>query len=185
MHWIKLCGICAKQSFLSLNFFSLFFQNYSLFYRNWSHKKKLTWTKEAFGIAKISILHNNVKKGAIGPISKYLPWKLLLDCKNLSTTSEVMEMSLSEVTVISFSMSADVFSDITISLEKLSQNDPWHFEIHPLNQKLWRCQLMCTVTSLLDLPWKTTPKWLLDCQNPSTGSKVIEMSLSMSADVYS
>ena len=44
---------------------------------------------------------------------------------------------------------------------------------------------MCTVTSLLDLPWKTTPKWLLDCQNLSTGSKVIEMSLSMSADVYS
>ena len=40
----------------------------------------------------------------MGPISKYLPWKttpkLLLDCKNLSTTSEVMETSLSEVTVI-------------------------------------------------------------------------------------
>ena len=36
---IKLCGICAKKS-LSLNFFSLFFQNYSLFYRNRSLKKK-------------------------------------------------------------------------------------------------------------------------------------------------
>ena len=52
-------------------------------------------------IAKIYLMHNIVKKGATGPISKYLPWKttpkLLLDCKNMSTTSEVMEMSLSEV----------------------------------------------------------------------------------------
>ena len=52
---------------------------------------------------------------------------------------------------------------------------------------------MCTVTSLLDLPWKTTQKLHLDCKNLSTASEVIEMSLSkgmeisffMSADVYS
>ena len=32
---------------------------------------------------------------------------------------------------------------------------------------------------------KTTPKLLLDCENLSTISEVIEMSFSMSADVYS
>ena len=80
-----------------------------------------------------------------------------------------------------------------IGFEKLPQNDTRHFEIHPLDQKLQRCQLMCTVTSLLDLPWKTTQKLHLNCKNLSTASEVIEMSLSkvmeisffMSADVYS
>ena len=65
----------------------------------------LGYAQNDSSIAKIYILHNNVKKGAIWPISKYLPWKttqkLLLDCKNLSTTSEVMKMSSSEVTVMS------------------------------------------------------------------------------------
>ena len=76
-----------------------------------------------------------------------------------------------------------------IGLEKLPQNDPWHFEIRPLDQKLWRClfscQLICTVTSPLDWPWKTTPKGPLICLNLSIGSKVMERSSSMSADVYS
>ena len=74
-----------------------------------------------------------------------------------------------------FSMSTDVWSNHWIGLEKLPQNDPWHFEIRPLDQKLWRCpfscQLMCTVTSPLDWPWKTTQKWLSTCKSPSTGSK--------------
>ena len=59
----------------------------------------------------------------------------------------------------------------------------------PLDQTLWRClfpcQLMIIVTSLLDWPWKTTPKRLLNCQNPSTESEVKELSFSMSADMYS
>ena len=56
----------------------------------------------------------------------------------------------------------------------------------PNCQKLWSCvfpcQLMCTVTSSCmmctmtspyDWPWKSTQKWLLTCQNPSTGSTII------------
>ena len=35
------------------------------------------------------------------------------------------------------------------------------------------------------LRFKTTPKRLLNCQNPSTGSEVKELSFSMSADMYS
>ena len=34
-------------------------------------------------------------------------------------------------------MSTDVWSNHWIGLEKLPQNDPWHFEIRPLDQKLW------------------------------------------------
>ena len=43
-------------------------------------------------------------------------------------------------------------------------------------------QMMCIVTSLLDWPWKTTPKLPLTLWNLSTGSKVMEMSFFMSAD---
>ena len=82
-----------------------------------------------------------------------------------------------------------IWSHYLIGLEKLPQNDPRHFEICPLDQKLWRylfpCQLMCTVTYPLDWSWKTTPKCPLTLWNPSTGSEVTEISFSMSADVYS
>ena len=60
-----------------------------------------------------------------------------------------------------------IWTHYLIGLEKLPQNDPRHFEICPLDQKLWRylfpCQLMCTVTSPFDLAWKTNPKWLFNC----------------------
>ena len=55
--------------------------------------------------------------------------------------------------------------------------------------KLWRgllpCQLICTVTSSLDWAWKSTPKWPLIYHNPPIGSKDMERSSSMSADLYS
>ena len=62
-----------------------------------------------------------------------------------------------------------------IGLKKLPQNDPWHVEICPLDQKIqWNLnlsQLFCTVivdlTSILDWPWKTILKWPLTCQNPT------------------
>ena len=47
------------------------------------------------------------------------------------------------------------------------------------------CQLLCTVTLPLDWLRKTTLKWPLTLWNPSTRSEVMEMSFSMSADVYS
>ena len=76
-----------------------------------------------------------------------------------------------------------------IGLEKLPQKDPSYAWICPLVPKLWRgllpCQLMFTVTSLLDQPGKTTPKRPLICLNLSIGSKVIERSSSISVDVYS
>ena len=43
----------------------------------------------------------------------------------------------------------------------------------------------CTETSPLDRAWKTTPKWPLICYNPPIGSKVMERSSSISADLYS
>ena len=50
-------------------------------------------------------------------------------------------------------------------------------------------QLICTVTtdltSRLDWPQKTTPKWLFECQNPSTGSKDTVIFVFKSADLYS
>ena len=61
------------------------------------------------------------------------------------------------------------------------KNDLLNVKIHPLDPKiqwyLFLSQLICTVTadltSWLDWPRKTTPKWPFECQNPSTGSKVI------------
>ena len=41
------------------------------------------------------------------------------------------------------------------------------------------------LTTLLDWPWKTTPKWPQTLWNLLTGSEVMEISFSMSADVYS
>ena len=68
-----------------------------------------------------------------------------------------------------------------IGLEKLPKNDPLNVKIRPLDPKIqWYLilsQLICTVTadltSQLDWPWKATPKWPFECQNLSTGSKVI------------
>ena len=48
---------------------------------------------------------------------------------------------------------------------------------------LFPCQLMCIMTSPFNWPWKTTRKWLLNCQNPSTGSKDTVKSIFLSADV--
>ena len=67
-----------------------------------------------------------------------------------------------------------------IGFKKLPQNHTRHFEIHPLDQKLWRC-----LFSLLDWPWKNTPKWLLNSQNLSIGSKDTVKSILILADVYS
>ena len=101
--------------------------------------------------------------------------------RNPYTGSEVLEMS--------FSISADVYSDLTIKLalknypkmtHKLPKSLHWFKRYSEINQFL--CQLMCSVTS--PLYWKT-PKWLLNCQNPSTGSKDTVKSIFMSADVYS
>ena len=39
--------------------------------------------------------------------------------------------------------------------------------------------------SPLDWPWKTTPKWLFDCPNPSSGSKDTVIMILKSADLYS
>ena len=76
-----------------------------------------------------------------------------------------------------------------IGLEKLPQNDPSYAKICPLVQKLWKsllpCQLICTVTSPLDWPWKTTPKWPLTCWNLSTESKDTVKFISKSAVLYS
>ena len=47
------------------------------------------------------------------------------------------------------------------------------------------CELMCTVTSPLDWPWKTTPKWPLTCWNLSTGSKDTVKFIFKSAVLYS
>ena len=101
---------------------------------------------------------------------------------NLSIGSKCMERS--------FSMSAYVYSYLTIglSLRNYLKMTP-HAWICPLVPKLWRgflpCQLMCTVTSPLNLPWKTTPKRHLICLNLSIGFKVMERSSFMLADVYS
>ena len=58
-----------------------------------------------------------------------------------------------------------------------------------IHQYLFWNQLICTVTadcaSQLDWPWKTTPKWPFECQNPSTGSKDTVIIILMSADLYS
>ena len=40
---------------------------------------------------------------------------------------------------------------------------------------LFSCQLICTVTSPLDWPWKTFTKWPPKLWKPSTGSEVMEM----------
>ena len=154
----------------------------------------------------------------IGPNSP----KWLLNCKNLYTGSENMEMY--------FSLSADVYSDLTIrlalknypkmtpdtlisghligsygdaffhvsccvkwpyhwiSLKKLPQNDPWHFEICQLDQILWKWLfhvICCVVTLPLDWLRKTTLKWPLKHWNLFNRLEVMEMSFSMSADVYS
>ena len=50
---------------------------------------------------------------------------------------------------------------------------------------IFPCWLMCKVTLQFDWTWKTTPKGLFKCQNLSTGSEVMEMYFSMSADVQS
>ena len=71
---------------------------------------------------------------------------------------------------------------------KLSQSDPSFVEIPPVVAKLWRGllpdQLICTLTSPLDLAWKTTPNWHIICWNTSNGCQVMGKSSSMSADVY-
>ena len=58
-----------------------------------------------------------------------------------------------------------------------------------IHQYLFWNQLICTVTadcaSQLDWPWKTTPKWPFECQNPSTGSKDTVLFILKSADLYS
>ena len=80
-----------------------------------------------------------------------------------------------------------------IGLEKLPQNDPLNVKIRPLDPKiqwyLFLSQLICTVivdlTSQLDWPQKTTPKWPFECQNPSTGSKDTVIFILKSADLYS
>ena len=80
-----------------------------------------------------------------------------------------------------------------IGLKKLPQNDSLNVQIRPLDQKiqwyLYWSQLICTVTAdliqRLDWPWKTTPKWLFECPNPSTGSKDTVMFILKSADLYS
>ena len=103
------------------------------------------------------------------------PWKttrkLLLNCQNPSTGSKD--------TVKLIFLSADVTVGLALK----------NYPKIPLDQKLWRClfscQLMCTVISLLDWPWKNTPKWFLTLWNPSTGSEVMEIFSSISADVYS
>ena len=46
-------------------------------------------------------------------------------------------------------------------------------------------QVICTVTSKLDLAWKITPNWYIKYHNLPIGSKVMERSSSMSADLYS
>ena len=55
--------------------------------------------------------------------------------------------------------------------------------------KLWgslhQCQLMCILTSPLDLAWETTPNWPLISWNPFTGCQVMGRSSSISADLYS
>ena len=54
---------------------------------------------------------------------------------------------------------------------------------------LFWSQLICTVTaaliSILDWPWKTTPKWPFECPNPSTGSKDTVIFILKSSDLYS
>ena len=76
-----------------------------------------------------------------------------------------------------------------IGHEKLPQNDPSYVIICPVVPKLWKgllpSQLICTVTSPLDRAWKTIPKWPLICYNLPIGSKFMERSSSMSADLYS
>ena len=65
----------------------------------------------------------------------------------------------------------------------LPQNDSLIVQIRPVDQKIqwywFLSQLICTVTgdlaSQLDWPRKTTPKWLFECQNPFTGSKVMDV----------
>ena len=72
--------------------------------------------------------------------------------------------------------------------EKLPNIDPSYALFHALVSKLHKgllpCQLICTVTSPLDWAWKTTPKWPLICHILPIGSKVMERSSSMSADLY-
>ena len=78
-----------------------------------------------------------------------------------------------------------------IGLEKLPPNDSLSVQICPLDQKiqwyLFLSQLICTViadlTSWLDWPQKTTPKWPFECPNPSTGSKDTVFSWSVGAVV--
>ena len=75
----------------------------------------------------------------------------------------------------------------------LPQNDSLIVQIHPVDQKiLWYwfwSQLICTVTgdlaSQLDWPWKSTSKWLFECQNLSSGSKDTMIMILKSADLYS
>ena len=64
---------------------------------------------------------------------------------------------------MSFPESADVYNDLAIGLALKNYS---------------------TVT-LLDWPLKITPKGLSTCQNPSTGSEVMEICFAMSADMYS
>ena len=44
---------------------------------------------------------------------------------------------------------------------------------------------MLNLLSWLHWPWKTTPKWPFECQNPSTGSKDTVIFILKSADLYS
>ena len=116
------------------------------------------------------------------------PWKntpkWFLTLWNPSTGSEVME--------IFSSISADVYSDLIIGLasknyQKMTLKFPksihWFKRYSEIYQFL--CQLMCSVTSPMDWPWKTTLNWPLTLWNLSTVSEVMEMSFFMSADVYS
>ena len=93
--------------------------------------------------------------------------------------------------VLTSSMSADFvqWPHHWIGHEKLPQNDPSYATICSLVPKLWKgllpCQLICTVTSPMNRTWKTTPKWPLICYILPMGSKGMERSSSMSADLYS
>ena len=83
--------------------------------------------------------------------------------------------------------------DLISELDWPWKNYPLNVKIHPLDPKiqwyLFWSQLICTVTadltSWLDRPWKATPKWPFECQNPSTGSKDTVIFVFMSADLYS
>ena len=47
------------------------------------------------------------------------------------------------------------------------------------------CTITAYLTSWLNLPCKSSPKWLYECQNPSTGSKDTLIFIFKSAELYS